>query len=347
MASASALGGPSLARWSRESQFGFAKSATSIVDTDARCQGRVDFRPLFVELFVALAPHKLARIALLVRFGYVGHRFHGLQPQGPLLATAGDALRARLHDAAGEPARGLNFAARTDAGVHALRNLATCYWPVLDDVDGMLARLATPRDDGLVDVEGLRVPPTVHARGTSRGKRYRSLVEDNSVNASERSAFVWPVAPPLDVDAMRTAAAFLVGTHDFSSLRGSKCSAATPVKSIVSLRIGGPFLVDEGPARRFVFEISGDAFLRHMIRNLVGLLVEVGAGWRDAHTMPNVLDARVRSAAGLMAPSGGLTLVAVGCAWPEDGSGLLPELRGFRMDAPDDTLDVTQGPALG
>lgn len=291
-----------------------------------------------------MRPHDLTRAQLLIRFGYDGSRFRGLQPQGHGIPTAGQALKDRLTEAAGLPPKALNFAARTDAGVHALSNIATCYWRDIepDAVDELVARLEAPRADGLLHVRAWRVPPTVHARGSGRGKRYRYLIEDGAEPApadddaandtdDDAHSLAWKISPRLDVERMRRAAAWLVGTHDFSSLRGGACGAASAEKTLVSVRVGGPFPLGVGAddgRRRFVVEVTGTAFLRKMMRNLVGLLVEVGTGWRDPDDIPGVLAERRRSAAGVCAPPGGLTLVEVGCSWPEDGSGLVRELRG-------------------
>src|SRR5262249_54001474 len=103
-------------------------------------------------------------------------------------------------------------------------------------------------------------------------------------------------------------------------------------KTLASVRIGGPFAIDDdaesehGP-RRIVVEVAGTAFVRKMLRNLVALLVEVGAGLRDPDDVVAILEARDRKQAGLCGPPSGLCLVEVGCAWPEDGSGLIRELR--------------------
>jgi len=256
------------------------------------------------------------RTAVLVRFGYDGARFYGLQPQ-PGVPTAGGALRDRLVAAAGRPPSGLAFAARTDRGVHAVRNLATCYWHGPLDIEPLAAAAGQDVDDGLRDVVVCAVPPTVHARGVSRGKRYRYVVVDGADDAERDDAHAWRVAPRLDVSRMARAARRLRGRHDFSSLRGGGCSAASAEKTL--------FVVDVGrdDAGAVVVDVTGDAFVRHMMRNLVGLLVEVGSGLREPDDVDAILAARTRQAAGLMAPGAGLTLVAVGSAWPPDGSGRL------------------------
>ncbi len=241
------------------------------------------------------------RATLLICFGYDGAPFFGLQPQ-PGLKTAGGALYDRLLAACQTPPRALAFAARTDRFVHAHKNVATC-WIAKEGADtAAIARAVTaPRDDGLVVHNVVVVPPDVHARNVAVAKHYRYLVVARAI---VNTAHAWAIAPDVDVDRMRDAAAHLVGTHDFSSLRGGGCTASTPVKTITSIDIARV-------ADTVTIDVRGDAFLRHMVRNLVGVLVEVGSGWRDASTMTAMLDEHRRQAAGLMAPAAGLTLVEV------------------------------------
>ena len=272
------------------------------------------------------------RTALLVRFGYDGARFWGLQPQTGL-PTAGQALATRLAEAGGSRAKGLAFAARTDRGVHARGNLATCYWRGPVDVDALLSSLSADRDDGLLEVVGVVVPPTVHARGISRGKHYRYRIKDEQVPDDDGALLdphAWRIAPGLDVDRMQAAADVLLGRHDFSSFRAGGCSAASADKTLYR------FSVRRDEEGVLVVDLTGDAFLRKMVRNLVGLLAEVGSGWRSVDDVAGVLAARVRSSAGVCAPPAGLTLVAVGCAWPDDGSGLLPGTPAVRVRDVDD-----------
>ncbi|MDP2339844.1 MAG: tRNA pseudouridine synthase A [Deltaproteobacteria bacterium] len=263
------------------------------------------------------------RTALLVRFGYDGARFWGLQPQ-PGLPTAGQAVRDRLADAAGSPAKGLCFAARTDRGVHCVANLATCYWRSVVDVEALLLSLSRERDDGLVGVQAFVVPPTVHARGISRGKHYRYRLRDRQAPDDLDDPHAWRVVPPLDTERMQAAADVFVGRHDFSSFRAGGCSAASAHKTLyrcsVEREAGGDVVVD----------LIGDAFLRKMVRNLVGLLGEVGCGCRPVDDVAGILAAKERVAAGVCAPPAGLTLMAVGCAWPEDGRWLLPGTPAVR-----------------
>ncbi len=248
----------------------------------------------------------------MVSFGYDGEPFFGLQPQ-PDRPTAGGALQARLAAAAGQGPRGLAFAARTDRGVHALHNIATCWFPVSEVDPALLAASLTASNDEALWVRGVwRVDASVHARNVALAKQYRYVVDDQAhpseAQGSHRRA--WSVVPHLDVDAMQRAATQLVGTFDFTSLRGGGCSAGSPIKTIARLDVSR---APRGPAGRsqVVIDVEGDAFLRHMVRNLAGLLVEVGGGCRDPASMTEVIAARERQAAGLQAPAGGLTLMAL------------------------------------
>ncbi len=264
------------------------------------------------------------RHQVLIRFGYRGDRFYGLQPQKDL-PTAGGALRARLEGAAGCRAKRLCFAARTDRGVHAMRNAATCFFrDEVFDPGAFFAAMRAPHDDGLWNVQVMPCPISVHARGSSRGKRYRYIVDAHTDAAPD--PFAWRIAPDLDVDRMRAAARLLEGEHDYTSFRSRKCTAATPVKRLARIAVRGPYPLDDG--QRVFIEVVGNAFLRQMVRNLVGFLVEVGTGWRAPDDTPAVLAALDRRAAGLCAPPGGLCLVDVGFAYPDDGSARIPELGG-------------------
>jgi len=259
---------------------------------------------------------------VLIRFGYDGSRFYGVPPQ-PGLPTAGAALRARLEHAAGTRARALAWASRTDRGVHARGNLATAALPWDVDPVRVAARVAVPRGDGLFDVALRPVPEAVHARNVGVGKWYRFLVQDGV--PSDRVQFLartlgrqrgpagepqrvpdaverrsWPVTPRLEPHRMQSAACHLVGTHDFSSF-AARLGAQDPVRTVSALQVGrvsGCVQVD----------VRGAGFLRYMVRNIVGLLVEIGAGLHPPDHARVVREARSREAAGLMAPARGLSL---------------------------------------
>jgi tRNA pseudouridine38-40 synthase len=271
---------------------------------------------------------KEERVQLLIRFGYDGARFYGLAPQ-PEVPTAAAALRTRLEEAAGGlRARGLAFSSRTDRGVHAEQNFATCYFveEVFQSdtvIETLLQEVALDRDDGLREVEVCQVPWNVHARAIGIGKHYRyRLAGDHDPDLIEmvantaRRPFgsshdidpelldIWQVHPSLDSERMQRAAHHLIGTHDFSSFRGGPVDNRPPVRTVTDI-----FVTDFGD--EMVVDVFGQGFLRKMVRIIVGTLAEVGVGLRTPDSMPGVLAHRHRSAAGITAPARGLTLMTI------------------------------------
>lgn len=248
------------------------------------------------------------RKQFLVRFGYVGERFSGLQEQGSI-ETAGAAMRRRIESAFGVRARALTYTARTDAGVHATTNVATFWVRDVENTAPCMRALEEARLDGLVGLVVEAVDKSVHARTRDRKKRYRYVLQSGALPGQRDDAFAWQIVPPLHVERLRKAATHLLGTHDFTSFRAARCSAGTPVKTLTRVDIEGPYT--EGLQQRFVIHIEGDAFVRKMIRIMVGTLAEIGVGLREPSDMPNILLAKDRQAAGVTAPARGLTLAAL------------------------------------
>ncbi len=245
------------------------------------------------------------RASFLIRFAYDGSHFMGVQEQ-PGLPTVLGVLRQRINECAGQEIRGLFVAARTDRGVHALENYATFYLASAYDHEHFIKEMLKNQHNGVFIRELKRVCPHTHARGNSRGKIYRYSITDGC-HSSEQSRWSWHIVPELDIEAMKKAASYLIGEHDFSSFRGGGCGAHNPVKILSRIdieRVAGGCMV--------AIEIHGNAFLRYMVRNIVGLLIEIGAGVKDADEMPAILSAKSRLAAGIMAPAHALCLIKVG-----------------------------------
>jgi tRNA pseudouridine38-40 synthase len=141
-----------------------------------------------------------------------------------------------------------------------------------------------------------------HARYHARGRRYRYVLLLSPVRPSLESGLVGWTFEPLDLDAMRSAAALLIGEHDFTSFRSSECQAASPVKQLRSIAIE-----QRGAYWRFDFDAS--AFLHHMVRNIMGCLLAVGSGRHPAAWLSDVLAARDRDAAAPTFPADGLYFV--------------------------------------
>lgn len=233
---------------------------------------------------------------LAIGLGYRGGRYHGWQVQSGL-PTVQAAVEEALGTFAGQPLRTV-CAGRTDAGVHALMQVVhvdtVIDRPAFSWVRGSNRYL--PADIGLLWCH--RVADDFHARNSAIGRRYRYLVLESEVRpALEAGAVGWSFRR-LDVDAMREAASLLVGRHDFSAFRAAECQSPTPVKTLRELQIGR-----RGAYWRFDFE--ADAFLHHMVRNLMGTLLRIGSGLAPPAWAGDVLASRDRSrAAPTFAPDG-------------------------------------------
>jgi tRNA pseudouridine38-40 synthase len=189
-------------------------------------------------------------------------------------------------------------AGRTDSGVHGLNQVVHIDPPVERDAASWVrgTNRHLPSD---VAVQWCQpVAGGFHARNSAHGRRYSYLLLESPVRPALESGLAGWVFRPLDGDAMRGAAAHLVGEHDFSSFRSSQCQASTPVK-----RLNAVTIQRRGAYWRFDFD--GVAFLHHMVRNIMGCLVAVGQGSRAPAWVGTVLAARSRDvAAPTFAPDG-------------------------------------------
>ena len=195
-------------------------------------------------------------------------------------------------------------ASRTDAGVHALGQVASIRVP-FDFPSSAVHRalnVRLPRDVRVLDVSDAAAG--FHARYDARGKSYRYRIATTRVLSPFDRAFVWHMPRPCDTALMRAAAPRLVGRHDFASFEGRDSPLLDTVRTLTRID------VFDQPGE-IVVEIDGDGFLRHMVRIVVGTLVDVGCGIRPADWAALALASRDRRAAGQTAPASGLTLVSV------------------------------------
>jgi len=197
-------------------------------------------------------------------------------------------------------------AGRTDAGVHARGQVASAQVGFGHDAVtvGRALNAHLPPDVRVLRVEDAGAD--FHARFSARGKQYEYLIRNAAIVLPFERRYVWHLPERLDVDAMRGAAAMLVGTHDFTAFR----SVGTPVVDSVRT-ITRSDVVRRDSAGLLAYEVSGTGFLRHMVRAIAGTLVEVGRGQRAAGSMPALLAGRDRARAGATAPPHGLFLVGV------------------------------------
>lgn len=234
---------------------------------------------------------------------YDGTGLVGWQRQASGLSVQ-EILETAVERFCGEAVR-VNGAGRTDAGVHALAQVAHLDLPRdidPDEIRGALNHHVRPHSVSVLAVEP--APPTFNARTSARARHYRYRILNRRAPPALERDRVWHVGPPLDVAAMQEAARYLLGKHDFSTFRDSLCQARSPIKTLDALDLGrmGEEIVIEARAR---------SFLHHQVRNIVGTLKLVGLGkWSPPH-VKRALDARDRRAGGPTAPAQGLCLVAV------------------------------------
>ena len=234
---------------------------------------------------------------------YDGSRYNGWQKQGNTKNTIQEKLETLLSRLTGEEVE-VNGSGRTDAGVHAMGQVASFRTAAQQDCDTLLRdmRRYLPEDIGAVSLEPAE--PRFHARLNATGKTYVYRVwTEECPNVFERK-FLYTVTEALDVAAMEEAAKHLVGTHDFMSFCANKRMKKSTVRTITELRI-------EKIGGELRFSVSGDGFLYNMVRILVGTLLEVGMGKRSADSIPALLEAKDRSQAGYLVPPHGLRLEAV------------------------------------
>ncbi|MCC7326743.1 MAG: tRNA pseudouridine(38-40) synthase TruA [Burkholderiales bacterium] len=224
------------------------------------------------------------RVALAVE--YAGFGFCGFQSQ-PSGCGVQDALVRAIGEIAGQRV-GVAAAGRTDAGVHAVSQI------VHFDTDASRPESAWVRGvnahlPALAAVLWAQpVTDDFHARFSATARHYTYLLHNRPQRPALSSGRIGWYHRPLDLETMRAGAAMLAGTHDFSAFRAAECQAKSPVKTLSHIAVS-----QSGPIVRF--EFSANAFLQHMVRNIVGALVEVGAGRESVAWIADVLASRDRA----------------------------------------------------
>jgi tRNA pseudouridine38-40 synthase len=233
---------------------------------------------------------------LALGISYNGQAYEGWQSQ-PSGRTVQDRLEHALGQFAAQPVSTV-CAGRTDAGVHGLMQVVHFDTPIEREEFSWVrgTNRFLPPD---IAVQWAKVvPDAFHSRACATSRRYAYVVLESPVRPSIDAGRVGWIFRPLDDAAMREAAAILLGQHDFTSFRASACQAKSPVKTIKRIDI-----TRRGAYWRFEFE--ADAFLHHMIRNIMGCLLAIGQGHQAPSWMAQVLAARDRdSAAPTFSPDG-------------------------------------------
>ena len=235
---------------------------------------------------------------------YDGAPFSGWQVQANATLTVQGALERAAEAICGEPIR-VHGAGRTDAGVHALGQVAHCDVPKVlvpgRFRDGMNAHLR-PHPVGVLSAD--IVPDDFEARFSAIKRHYVYRITNRRANLAVDAGRVWRVPRPLDVAAMSEAAKRLLGRHDFTTFRDTECQAKSPIRTLDQLDV-----VQNGEA--ITISTSARSFLHSQVRSMVGSLVWVGNGRWTPDDLAAALAAKDRRACGIVAPPDGLYLVKV------------------------------------
>ncbi len=223
------------------------------------------------------------RIALGLE--YDGSRFLGWQTQ-PAGGTVQDSLQAALAGIAGQPIS-VTCAGRTDRGVHARRQVIHFDTDAVRPPSAWVRGVNALLPESVAVLWSAPVEDSFHARYSALARTYRYVLVNRAIRPALAASYTGWFHLPLDVQAMREAAALLVGQHDFSAFRSAECQAKSPVRALTSIDIAR-----DGERIDFVFRAN--AFLHHMVRNLVGTLVYVGKGKHAPSWVAEVLSSRER-----------------------------------------------------
>ncbi len=242
----------------------------------------------------------MRKIKLLLE--YDGTSYHGwqVQPNGP---TIQEVVEEKITIMTRHPAR-LVASGRTDAGVHALGQIASFTTDTRIPAEGFRKGLNSllPPDIRILSAED--ADPDFHPQFMAKRKTYLYRILNSETPSAVYRNFSWHVPLPLNLPVMEETAKFLIGVHDFSSFQAADADTTNAVREVLRAewRAEGNFLC---------FTIQANGFLRHMVRNIVGTLVNVGKGRTSGEEFRRILDSRDRRQAGPTAPPQGLFLVRV------------------------------------
>lgn len=256
---------------------------------------------------------------LKLTLAYEGTRYSGWQVQPDRPSVQGALAEAFLRLTSEQVT--INGAGRTDAGVHALGQVANLQTETRLPIERLILGLQhyLPDDIGIREI--VEVPLEFHATLSARQKTYRYLVRPSRLRDPFSRRYAWRVSHPLDVSAMATAARHLVGTHDFKCFETQGSPRPHTVRTLFQADVfraadwpvmspdAAPQSHDDGPF--VVIEVTGDGFLYNMVRAIAGTLVEVGLGKRSAESVAALLQDGQRPSAGQTAPAHGLFMVRV------------------------------------
>ncbi len=248
---------------------------------------------------------------------YKGTNYSGWQIQ-PNVPSVQETIQTALKKFCQKDIK-LTVAGRTDAGVHAMGQVAhfDLDYTNADGTERCLKEFELPKainayllNQGISIIKAERVAPDFHARFDALNKLYRYRLINRAAPLAVEKGLAWQHRLGLDVEAMREGAKHLLGKHDFTTFRDSECQAKSPVKTLDRLDINIRDYDGQG-GKEVIFEVEGKSFLHHQVRNMVGTLAEVGKGKWQPTDIKTALEAKDRTKGGPTAPSDGLYFVRV------------------------------------
>ncbi len=242
----------------------------------------------------------MRRIKLTIAYDGTDYCGWQIQPNGITVEEVLDRALSRL---TGEDIR-VTGASRTDAGVHAMGNVAVFDTCSTIPAERFACAVNSLLPEDIVAVTSAEVPQDWHPRYKSSVKTYEYRILNREIPDPLRRKYTWHVSFPLDLDKMRAAAEYLKGEHDFLSFCSIHTGARTTVRTIHALDI-------EKDGDEILLRVKGNGFLYNMVRIIAGTLTEVGRGFRTPEDVKKILSAKDRERAGATAPSRGLTLISI------------------------------------
>lgn len=246
-------------------------------------------------------PEGMCRYAAAIE--YDGAAYRGFQIQASAANTVQAALQDALSFIADEPIT-VACAGRTDAGVHATQQVIHFDTLAVRPIRAWIEGTNTQLPAGIRVRWVKQVPGSFHARFCARSRRYRYVLYSNAVKPALFAEQMTWCKYGLDLEAMQMGAECLLGEQDFTSFRATQCQAKSPVRNLHYIKVARH-------GELIVLDLRANAFLHHMVRNIVGVLLEVGRGAKPPAWVGDVLHARDRKAAAATAPAFGLYFVGV------------------------------------
>lgn len=257
---------------------------------------------------------------LKLTLSYDGTEFVGWQRQAEGASIQG-LLEEALARIEGAPVT-VTGAGRTDAGVHACGQVASVRLTNAIDLATLARALNATLPPGIRVIDARSAPSSFHARYSAASKTYRYQIVNGPIATPFEWRYAWHVPEHLDVGCMSAAAQLFEGEHDFAAFRSAGSAVKTSVRRVFASRLSpataasgcatwGPAGREPAGTERLIYEVTANGFLRHMVRAMVGTLVEIGAGRRDPASIEKALKSGNRADAGPTAPACGLWLVGV------------------------------------